>query len=160
LKSVARGEKSTTIGHNPAGGFSVIVMLVLLLGQGVTGLFTNDDIMLEGPLTHLVSYRQSRSLTGIHETISWLLIAVISVHVLAILFYRVVKKENLVKAMITGSVEVAKPIATSSKRPDQKGTTIIDRLDPENKQEGNYRLRGVLLLGLSTALIYGVINYL
>ena len=118
----------------------MLIMLLLLLGQGVTGLFTNDDIMLEGPLTHLVSYDQSRTLTGIHETISWMLVAIVSLHVFAILFYGVVKKENLVKSMITGKKYALEKQAFS-----------------EGK---NYWFRGSVLLGLCSGVVYAIINYL
>ena len=47
LRSLVGKDHATTIGHNPAGGLSVMVMLMLLLGQGVTGLFTNDDISIK-----------------------------------------------------------------------------------------------------------------
>jgi len=152
LQSITAKQPSTIVGHNPAGGLSVLVMLVLLLGQGVTGLFTNDDIMLEGPLTHLVSYELSRSLTGIHETISWLLAAIITLHILAILFYRIVKKQNLVKTMITGSMEIKSSV-------DKSGDSD-EALDRGHTKEGNYWFRGLLLLGFCSGLTYGIINYL
>ena len=143
LGSLKNATEKTTIGHNPAGGLSVVIMLLLLLGQGLTGLFTNDDIMLEGPLTHLVSYDQSRSLTGLHETISWLLVGVISLHIFAIIFYRVVRKVNLVKPMITGQVEVN--IEDEVEHQAAEGTMVLF-------------LRGVGLLALCSGFVYWVIN--
>src|SRR5512142_588319 len=47
------------LGHNPAGGWMVVLMLVLLLGIAGSGLFANDDIMSEGLLAHHVSERLS-----------------------------------------------------------------------------------------------------
>ncbi len=123
----------------------MIIMLLLLLGQGLTGLFTNDDIMLEGPLTHLVSYDQSRSLTGLHETISWLLVGVIGLHIFAIVFYRVVRKVNLVKPMVTGQVEVN--IEDEVEQQAAEGTMVL-------------LLRGIGLLALCSGFVYWIINYL
>ncbi len=145
LSSLKNTTHKTTIGHNPAGGLSVVIMLLLLLGQGLTGLFTNDDILLEGPLAHLVTYDQSRSLTGIHETISWLLVGFISLHILAIIFYRVVRKVNLVKPMITGTVELDRVEAVDSQTTERALIVL---------------LRGVVLLMLCAGLVYWMINYL
>ena len=145
LGSLKNSTEKTTVGHNPAGGLSVVIMLLLLLGQGLTGLFTNDDIMLEGPLTHLVSYDQSRSLTGLHETISWLLVGFISLHIVAIIFYHVVRKVNLVTPMITGKVEVN--IGDEVEQQAAEGTMVL-------------LLRGIGLLALCSGFVYWIINYL
>jgi cytochrome b len=167
LRSLAAGQNPKTFGHNPAGGMSVIVMLLLLLGQGLTGLFTNDDIMLEGPLTHLVSYEQSRSLTGIHENISWLLVGFVSLHLIAILFYKFVKKEKLVKAMITGYVEADRQVSGNTSE-EEKGTlkealkeTSKEGLKvAQTKMPGNFWFRGIVLLSLCSGLVYSIINFL
>ena len=89
-------------GHNPLGALSIIAMLVSLMVQASTGLFANDDIMLEGPLSHLVSYDTSRMLTGVHKTNIWVLAALTALHFIAILFYQIYKREPLIIAMFTG----------------------------------------------------------
>jgi cytochrome b len=159
LRSLVEGQNPKTFGHNPAGGMSVIVMLLLLLGQGLTGLFTNDDIMLEGPLTHLVSYEQSRSLTGIHENISWLLVGFVSLHLVAILFYKFVKKEKLVKAMITGSIEVEGQVE-GSKIEEEKETLRAPSEVTQTKMPGNFWFRGSVLLSLCSGFVYSIIKFL
>lgn len=91
-------------GHNPLGGYSVLALLGLLTLQVGTGLFATDtDADVSGPLSHLVSYDTSHGLAEVHEAAFNLLLAVIALHVAAIVFYRVVKRRNLVKPMITGS---------------------------------------------------------
>ena len=55
-----------------------------------------------GPLSHLVSFDQGRSASEIHELVFNLLVAVIAIHILAIIFYLVVKRRNLVGPMVTG----------------------------------------------------------
>ena len=89
-------------GHNPLGALSIISILLVLLLQTGTGLFANDDIMLEGPLVHLVSYDTSRMLTGIHKTNKWIIGALVVLHLVAILFYQFYKKDRLISAMVTG----------------------------------------------------------
>lgn len=89
-------------GHNPLGGWMVIVLLLALLFQGVTGLCSNDDIAFEGPLYQYVSKALSDRLTSLHRLNSDLLLALVAVHVAAVAFHALVKKENLVGAMFTG----------------------------------------------------------
>ena len=90
------------IGHNPLGGWSVVFLLAALFIQASTGLFANDDIFIEGPLYNWVSKDTSDWLTKIHKLNFNGLLALIGLHLSAILFYRVVKRENLVLPMITG----------------------------------------------------------
>ena len=88
--------------HNPLGGWAVIVMLVALLLQVITGLFANDDLFNEGPLYQYVSSQVSDFFTGIHEVTANFLIGLILLHILVIAFYQFWKKQHLVRAMITG----------------------------------------------------------
>lgn len=89
-------------GHNPLGALSVFGLLGVLFVQLATGLFANDDISFTGPLFELVSKTLSNRLTGLHHLISNVLIALVILHVGAVIYYAHVKKRNLVKPMITG----------------------------------------------------------
>ncbi len=89
-------------GHNPIGALSVFGLIGLLAVQVATGLFSNDDIAFSGPLSGLVTKSVSNRLVGIHELLVNALYFLVALHVGAILFYTRVKKENLVKHMITG----------------------------------------------------------
>jgi cytochrome b len=102
LAEFHRRVPDTEIGHNAAGGWMVLVMLVLLLVQVVTGLFNNDDISTEGPLMHHVSKATSDYLGHIHEVNFALIEIVIVLHLVAITAYAVVRRQNLVRPMITG----------------------------------------------------------
>ena len=94
---------SGTPGHNPIGSLSVIAMILLLGTQATTGLFVESDDFFEmGPLAGYVSNDLIARITWIHRLIAdWILVIVV-LHVGAILFYLVWKKENLIKPMITG----------------------------------------------------------
>jgi cytochrome b len=89
-------------GHNPLGGWSVVAMLIALLVQVVTGLFANDDIFTEGPLYPWVSKATSDWLTHIHRLNQNVIIVLITIHVTAVLFYLIIKKENLILPMFSG----------------------------------------------------------
>ncbi|MEK7436017.1 MAG: cytochrome b/b6 domain-containing protein [Pseudomonadota bacterium] len=105
LSALRRKEASQHLGHNPAGAWSVVVMLIVLLVQAGTGLFANDDIATEGPLAKLVSKALSDRITGIHYLNVKLLFALIALHLSAVAFYVIGKHEDLVKPMITGFKE-------------------------------------------------------
>ena len=96
----------TGVGHNPLGALSVIGLLALIAIQAVSGTFSNDDIAFQGPLVSLIDKSMSDWLTGIHKFSINMLIALIALHLGAIAFYARVKRDNLVKPMITGWKEV------------------------------------------------------
>lgn len=104
--AAAKAGAVRSVGHNPLGAFSVLALLGLALLQGVTGLFTSDDILSEGPLAHLVSGKTVSLLSAIHRVGFNLLLAFVALHLAAVIFYRVVKKDDMVEAMITGEKRV------------------------------------------------------
>jgi cytochrome b len=90
------------VGHNPLGAFSVLALLALLGVQAGTGLFTNDDIAFAGPLFDLVDEDLAGRLASWHHQIADLLLWLVGLHVVAIVFYLAIKRDNLVKPMVTG----------------------------------------------------------
>ncbi len=114
LKALRRNEAGRHLGHNPAGGWSVIAMLSVLLVQAGTGLFANDDIATEGPLAKLVSKALSDRITGIHHLNVELLYVLIGLHLAAVAFYFFHKRENLVKSMVTGYKDAAAGLGESA----------------------------------------------
>lgn len=93
-------------GHNPLGALSVIALLLLVAAQVVTGLFANDDIAFAGPLSDWLGKSASDRLTGWHQQLFYVLAALIGLHLVAILFYLLVRKSNLIAPMITGKKAV------------------------------------------------------
>ncbi len=104
------------VGHNPLGGWSVVLLLASLATQACTGLFTSDDIATDGPLAAKVSGATVKLATRIHHYNEWVLVALVTLHVAAILFYLVVKRENLVAPMISGEKALETPAEASSNR--------------------------------------------
>lgn len=109
IKAYARGvfAKNTPphAGHNPMGSLSVIAMLLVLLIQATTGLFSNDDYSF-GPLSGLVEKATRSWATEIHHINSDIIWVLVAIHILAIGFYQFYKKERLVGAMITGKKQL------------------------------------------------------
>ncbi|WP_028081093.1 cytochrome b/b6 domain-containing protein [Solimonas soli] len=91
------------VGHNPLGGWSVLAMLALLLLQTGSGLFAVDTDGLEsGPLAHRLSFSAGRTLAGLHGASFEVLLALVGLHIAAVLFYLVCRRENLIAAMLSG----------------------------------------------------------
>ncbi|QJU60706.1 Ni/Fe-hydrogenase 1 b-type cytochrome subunit [Sphingomonas sp. AP4-R1] len=98
-----RGKAEPVVGHNPVGALSVIALLGLLAAQVGVGLFTQDvDGFASGPLAIWISYDAADKARHWHGLIFNLLLAFVALHLLAILFYTFVKRDNLVRPMVTG----------------------------------------------------------
>jgi cytochrome b len=95
--------RHASLGHNPLGALSVLILLGLLLGQVVLGLFSVDvDGVESGPLSHWISFETGRVCARLHGTGFDVLKVFIVLHVAAVLFYWVFKRDNLIRPMITG----------------------------------------------------------
>jgi cytochrome b len=138
-----KGVMAVPDGHNPLGALSVLALLAVLAVQASTGLFANDDILFEGPLFHLVDKELSDRLTGFHYLSSRALLALVVLHLGAIVFYRM-KGKDLIRPMVTGwrkddrsaddiSAESAIPVAGSP-------------------------LKALIVLALATVVVAGIVN--
>lgn len=97
-----RGQEPEREGHNPAGAWSVLVMLLLLLAQATTGLFNSDDVSFEGPLVRALDRDIVDALAAWHEPNFWLLLTLVALHIGTVLFYLVRRKRDLIRPMLTG----------------------------------------------------------
>ena len=103
LETVGRRDRSDMPGHNPLGALSVLAFLVVLLVQVGTGLFAVDiDAFEAGPMSDRVSFELGRQIAEIHELSFRVLQGLVVLHVLAVLFYLVWKRTDLIGPMITG----------------------------------------------------------
>jgi cytochrome b len=105
----------TQIGHNPAGGWMVLVILAVLGMQLASGLsVTDEDDNIMGQLAKFVGPAWSDRLTSFHILNFKILLGVIVLHVLAVAAYAMVKRHDLVRPMITGKKRL--PAATRAPR--------------------------------------------
>jgi cytochrome b len=89
-------------GHNPLGGWMVVVLIAMLLLQTTSGLFADDEIATQGPLAVMVSNALVSRLSAIHAYNSWAIAGAVAVHVLAIVLYRWRFKADLTSPMLHG----------------------------------------------------------
>ena len=91
LRDVALLRAPRYLGHNPAGGAMVVVLIVMLIGTCTTGYMMTTD-----------SFWGAKWVEEVHEAFANLTIGLVIVHVLGVLLASFEHRENLVKAMITG----------------------------------------------------------
>jgi len=97
-----KGTEKHYTGHNPLGAIMVIVLLLGSLIQGLTGLFTNDEILNVGPLYGYISNELSLQLTSIHRQLFYWILGAVALHVVAVLVHQFVKRDNIIVPMFNG----------------------------------------------------------
>jgi cytochrome b len=109
-----RSHPDHLVGHTPLGAGSVFAMLLVLLVQVATGLVSDDEISFTGPLNRFVESSKGLAATWYHKQVGqWLVIALVVIHVGAVLYYLLKKRQNLVDPMVTGDKAVAVPTPSS-----------------------------------------------
>lgn len=90
------GRRPKTVGHNPLGGLAILALIALTLGAVLSGVGANEDL---------------------HEGVVWTLLALIGLHVAAVVAMSLASRENLVRAMVTGTKSAgAHPEAAYARR--------------------------------------------
>ncbi len=102
-REMARPRPSHWPGHSPVGALAVVAMLAVLIMQVTTGLFADpDDYINVGPLASQVSSGTSRMALRWHHRGADLILILVLLHWAVLIFYRLWKREDLVRPMITG----------------------------------------------------------
>lgn len=106
------------VGHSPLGALSVLAMLAVLALQVASGLVADDEIATVGPLAHRVSQSLSSQGTWWHTEVGSLLVYVlVTLHLVAIVYYAAVKRRRLVPAMWHGDKWLPQPALPSRDGP-------------------------------------------
>lgn len=105
LASLGRRTPDAFPGHNPAGGWMVVLMLAVLSAQAASGLFVDDEIATQGPLSAKASTAFVSWMNPLHEWNGWVVGAVVLVHVAAIAAYRAWLGMDLVGPMLDGRTD-------------------------------------------------------
>ena len=129
-----------SVGHNPLGAWSVLALLLVLFAQVGSGLFADDEIAFTGPLAGLVSGDWVSNLTRYHKDVGkLLLIGLVVLHLLAIAFYRLLRRQHLVRPMIVGDKLLPHPA-------------------PASNDSARTRWWALLVLLLCAAAVYGIVS--
>ncbi len=108
-RALRAGPGPKYLGHNPLGAYAVLALLAALGFQASLGLFAIDENdIVGGPLFRLVGSAMRKDITELHEwNFFYIVLTLIAVHLAASLYYRVIKKESLITAMVTGKKPAA-----------------------------------------------------
>ncbi len=131
------------VGHNAIGGWMILALILALLVQAGSGLFTTDDILVDGPLVSQASEGWVKSMTSLHKRWINLIFVLVGLHVLAALLYLVVKKQNLIGAMITGWKKRADVVPPGEAVPPLRFASS---------------LLALVCLAISAAIVYGIVS--
>lgn len=110
LKASVSANPPAQVGHNPLGGWSVVVMLLCVLVQAVSGLFASDGIDEDGPFVGAVPNATVKLATRLHHLGETALLVLITLHVAAVLLHWALKRDNLIVPMITGRKRADGPV--------------------------------------------------
>jgi len=93
------------IGHNPAGGAMILLMIISLLVTSLTGIAIYGIEEQAGPLAHW--YSQSGSFWGdileeTHEIFANFTVFLVFIHVTGVIVESFIHNDNLIKSMIDG----------------------------------------------------------
>lgn len=139
-----KGRHRLFLGHNPLGSLMIMALLAALLVQGVLGLYTLEhNEIVAGPLKRTISDEMTETVSKLHGRGFNIILALASVHILANSLYAIVKKDPLVRAMVTGT------------KPSLPYEDAAEAWIPEN-----VGFRAVLALAAALVLVFGSITML
>ena len=104
LRDVARFRARRYLGHNPAGGAMILLLMATVVTAGISGWLSQTDRFFA------VAWVED-----LHSASANLLIALIVFHVIGVALSSLMHGENLVRAMVTGR----KPLVTSQETEGQ-----------------------------------------
>jgi cytochrome b len=139
LSHLLRREPDRQVGHNPAGGWMVLLLLALLLADTLTGIYTNNDVADVGPFTECTPAVVANLITDLHDMFWQALWLAATLHILTIALYWVAKRQNLLLPMING----CKMLPLGVRQPAQAGA-----------------LRALMFLGCGTLVAAALANFL
>lgn len=126
LRGRAGPEERLDVGHSPTGALSVFALLAMLLVQLGTGLVADDEIANLGPLNRFVATDTGLLATSWHKTWGqWLLLGLVALHVLAIAYYALVKRNNLLRPMLAGDKLQPPGTPASADGAPQRGLALL-----------------------------------
>lgn len=89
LTSLAKARPERHVGHNPAGALAILAILLMTWAVGVTGWAAYNSVGGEWP-------------GELHEGIANAMLALVAVHVLAVVVSSILHRDNLIGAMVSG----------------------------------------------------------
>ena len=102
IKALITGRAARHIGHNPIGGWAILLMLVLGVLVSIAGMLTFGGEEGHGPLGGWISFDIGMDAREAHEVLAWTMLAVTIIHLAGVIIESLIHKDNLIWAMVTG----------------------------------------------------------
>jgi cytochrome b len=106
-KSVMSKQHTFSIGHNALGGLLLPAVIILVGLQAISGLFTTDDVVSTGPYYDGANADLQQWMQWLHHNVFNVLLGIIGLHLVAIGWYLIFLKHNLIRPMLDGKKAVA-----------------------------------------------------
>lgn len=103
LRGLAKAPREHHLGHNPAGGWAVLVLLTLVGLLGLSGIAVLGGEEGFGPLAGSLSIAQGVAIHEWHELLAWGLLGMVLLHLGGVTLESLLQRENLPRAMVTGN---------------------------------------------------------
>jgi cytochrome b len=103
LRELVHPPRQHHLGHNPAGGWAVVVLLTLVGLLGLSGIAVLGGEEGFGPLAGWLSIGQGVAIHAWHEALAWVLLGMVALHLGGVALESLLQRENLPRAMITGN---------------------------------------------------------
>ena len=110
--------------RTPLGSFSTLSFIIVLIGLSISGLFSSDDVLYDAPLAHLAS-NYVYLWTDIHNLLHFFLYFLVGTHILAILYYQIIKKHKIIQRMTDGYTRINQKNVRSINEKTSKGIILI-----------------------------------
>jgi cytochrome b len=107
LSGLLSGRREASLGHNPLGAMAVVLLLALAAATIWTGAFGGE------------------AAEDLHEIVAWTLLALVGLHIAAVIVMSLLERENLVRAMVTGKKPATRhPGAVDARPPSAVGFVV------------------------------------
>ena len=106
LSQFSKANSITSI-RTPIGCYSTLIFIIVLLSISLSGLFSSDDILYDAPLAFLTPNLTS-DWTYVHNILHYFLYYLIGIHILAILYYQIIKKMKIIERILDGYSRIEK----------------------------------------------------
>lgn len=111
LKSVLRFSPAAYIGHNPTGGWMIVLMLFTLILIAITGMMAAVGEGVTVPFFGWLPKFAAKAAEEVHEVAANAMMIMVGIHVIGVLAESLLSGENLIRSMING--QKFRPIGTS-----------------------------------------------
>lgn len=105
LRELVRGRAERHVGHTPAGGAMILLLMAMLSLLVITGLLLDGAELISGPLAALPRVGDGVALAwlaDVHGMLADAVVVMVILHVAGVLLESLLHRENLVLSMVTG----------------------------------------------------------